>query len=85
MEETATQSLPAHVDSSAGDIDLPDFGGNIELLSEYQLKKTEIQERQQEYIAAHPELKDMLADYLQLVLHRKPSDVYTFTKDYFSI
>ena len=36
------------------------------------------------YLLQHPELKSLMADYTQLLLLRKPENVYEFTKDYFS-
>ncbi|XP_051880825.1 ciliogenesis-associated TTC17-interacting protein [Pristis pectinata] len=36
------------------------------------------------YIRHHPELKCMLADFLQFLLLRKPQDVVTFAAEYFS-
>ncbi|TPX70792.1 hypothetical protein SpCBS45565_g01446 [Spizellomyces sp. 'palustris'] len=62
-----------------------DFGGNIELQSEYAERKRELKTFQEGYITQHPDLSDIMADYLQLVLHRKPQDVYSFTIEYFSI
>ena len=32
----------------------------------------------------HPEMKALLADYLQFLLLRKPDDVIAFTAEYFS-
>ncbi|KAJ3329976.1 hypothetical protein HDU76_006741 [Blyttiomyces sp. JEL0837] len=55
------------------------FGDNIELESEYQQRREEVKNSHAEYIREHPELKDIMADYLQLVLHRKPTDVFSFT------
>ncbi|KAJ3054735.1 hypothetical protein HK097_000982 [Rhizophlyctis rosea] len=62
-----------------------DFGGNIELISEYKERKRERTKIHQTYIENHPELYSVMADYLQLILHRKPDDVYAFTTEYFSI
>ena len=35
------------------------------------------------YLDTHPEIRSFLSDYMQLLLHRKPDDVYAFTRDYF--
>jgi hypothetical protein len=35
------------------------------------------------YMEDHPEIKDMLADYVQTVLQLKPEDVFEFTAKYF--
>ncbi|KAI9204151.1 uncharacterized protein BJ171DRAFT_506256 [Polychytrium aggregatum] len=58
------------------------FGGNIEYRSEYLERKNEITRVHEIYIAEHPELQQVMADYLQLVLHRKPQNVYEFTAEY---
>jgi len=36
------------------------------------------------YIRSHPELKSILADFLQFLLLRKPDDVVQFCAEYFS-
>ncbi|KAI8799886.1 hypothetical protein BJ742DRAFT_843958 [Cladochytrium replicatum] len=61
-----------------------DFGSNIELKSEYNMNKSEISKQQEEYCSSHPELQEILSDYVQLLLHRKPADVYTFTHEMFN-
>ena len=35
-------------------------------------------------MAAHPELRDLLADLVQNILHQKPADVYAFVREYFA-
>ena len=35
------------------------------------------------YVRQHPELRHLLADFLQLLLIRKPDDVVLFAKEYF--
>ncbi|KAJ3185416.1 hypothetical protein HDU87_000035 [Geranomyces variabilis] len=62
-----------------------DFRTDIELQSEYLQCKDEIRAAQAEYVRTHSELRDIMADYLQLLLHRKPRDVYAFTAQYFTI
>ena len=36
-----------------------------------------------DYTLRHPELRDILSDYLQILLHRKPKDVWGFTREYY--
>ncbi len=36
------------------------------------------------YLSQHPELRNLMTDYIQLILQRKPDDVFAFTKEYFS-
>ncbi|KAI8918419.1 hypothetical protein DFJ77DRAFT_428304 [Powellomyces hirtus] len=62
-----------------------DFTTDIELQSEYLQRKEEIKAAQVAYTQRHHELRDIMADYLQLLLHRKPRDVYSFTSQYFTI
>ncbi|KAI8927048.1 hypothetical protein BC831DRAFT_195191 [Entophlyctis helioformis] len=59
------------------------FDGNSELLSEFKTRKSEIADSHSQYLADHPELRAFLADYMQLLMHRKPEDVYAFTLEYF--
>lgn len=35
------------------------------------------------YVRQHPELKALLADFLQMLLLRKPQDVFFFARDFF--
>ncbi|KAH6565943.1 hypothetical protein BASA50_002070 [Batrachochytrium salamandrivorans] len=59
------------------------FDKNVELESEYRIRKAEISASHLEYINENPELKMVLSDYLELLLHRKPHDIYQFTLDYY--
>lgn len=59
------------------------FQDNIELMSEFLTRREEIEQSHSQYLAQHPELKAFLADYLQLLMHQKPEDVYKFTYEYF--
>ncbi|KAJ3043996.1 hypothetical protein HDV00_003524 [Rhizophlyctis rosea] len=83
------EELPQSLTGPPPPVDKPydtrDFGGNIELISEYKERKRELTAAHQAYIEEHPELRSVMADYLQLLLHRKPEDVYAFTAEYFSI
>lgn len=36
------------------------------------------------HIRQHPELKALMADFLQFLLLRKPSDVFSFARDFFA-
>jgi hypothetical protein len=56
---------------------------NVEDLSEFKIRKQEIEKVHYKYIQNHPEIRDFLADYMQLLMHRKPDDVYSFTNEYF--
>ncbi|KAJ3402863.1 hypothetical protein CcCBS67573_g00714 [Chytriomyces confervae] len=56
------------------------FDGNVELISEFKQRKAEMKKAHNEYIAQHPELKEILADYIQLMLQKKPANVFEFTQ-----
>jgi hypothetical protein len=62
---------------------IKNFAQDIEEKSEFRIRKQEIEIMHGEYIKHHPELREFLADYMQLLLHRKPVDVYAFTNAYF--
>jgi hypothetical protein len=38
----------------------------------------------EQYVLKHPELRNLLSDYLQTLLLQKPKDVYAWTREYFS-
>ncbi|KAJ3129956.1 OTU domain, ubiquitin aldehyde binding [Nowakowskiella sp. JEL0407] len=74
-----------HINAVIDPLMLPGFGGNIEIASEYKECKNDIMENQKQYLSNHTDLKQIMGDYLQLLLHRKPEDVYTFTNEFFTI
>ncbi|KAI5613566.1 ciliogenesis-associated TTC17-interacting protein isoform X1 [Silurus asotus] len=57
---------------------------DIELYSKFIDKKEEMKADYSSYIRQHPEIKALLADFLQMVLLRKPQDVFSFASDFFS-
>ncbi|KAI9143315.1 hypothetical protein BKA69DRAFT_1123430 [Paraphysoderma sedebokerense] len=60
-----------------------DHSEDLELTSHFIEQKKQIANSFESYISDHPELQDILADYIRTVLHRKPDDVYKFTKEFF--
>ncbi|KAJ3377086.1 hypothetical protein HDU84_009099, partial [Entophlyctis sp. JEL0112] len=56
------------------------FSGDMELFSEYKQRKAELKMEHTEYIRQHPEMREMMRDYLQMVLMQRPVDVYAFTR-----
>ncbi|CAH1118464.1 unnamed protein product [Phaedon cochleariae] len=56
---------------------------DMELLSKYLDCKTEAELKMKTYSADHPEMKDILADYLNNILLLKPENILTFTMDFF--
>ncbi|XP_029497787.1 ciliogenesis-associated TTC17-interacting protein isoform X1 [Oncorhynchus nerka] len=47
-------------------------------------RKEELKAEHASYLRQHPELRTMMADFLQFLLLRKPSDVFVFVREYFS-
>lgn len=46
-------------------------------------REEELQEYHKEYLQAHPELQQVLHEFMQALLIHKPSDSLTFTQEYF--
>ncbi|KAJ3343370.1 Proprotein convertase subtilisin/kexin type 7 [Gonapodya sp. JEL0774] len=84
MSLSSTQDgemLKAHAPS----LDTTDFNGDMERISEYNEKKSLLVSENERYLEEHPELQDIISDYLQFILLKKPVDVYSFTQDYFRV
>ncbi|XP_058258807.1 ciliogenesis-associated TTC17-interacting protein [Hemibagrus wyckioides] len=56
---------------------------DIELYSKFIDRKEELKADHSSYVRQHPELKALLADFLQMLLLRKPQDVFSFARDFF--
>ncbi|XP_060723165.1 ciliogenesis-associated TTC17-interacting protein isoform X2 [Tachysurus vachellii] len=56
---------------------------DIELYSKFLDRKEELKADHSTYVRQHPELKALLADFLQMLLLRKPQDVLSFAHDFF--
>ncbi|KAH1018382.1 ciliogenesis-associated TTC17-interacting protein isoform X1 [Dendroctonus ponderosae] len=56
---------------------------NMEMVSKYLDCKVEAEFKMKTYLKDHPEIQDMLSDYLNSVLLLKPENVMPFTVDYF--
>ncbi|KAJ3276037.1 hypothetical protein HDV01_006207 [Terramyces sp. JEL0728] len=59
------------------------LNNNIEYIAEFQIREEEISKSHKKYVEDHPEIHSFLSDYLQLLLHKKPENVYQFTNEYF--
>ncbi|XP_062852917.1 ciliogenesis-associated TTC17-interacting protein isoform X3 [Trichomycterus rosablanca] len=57
---------------------------DMELYSKFLDRKEELKADHFSYIRQHPELKTLLADFLQFLLLRKPQNVFSFAHDFFS-
>jgi len=56
---------------------------DMELYSKFMDRKEELADDHSTYVRSHPELKALLADFLQFLLLRKPDDVCTYASEYF--
>ncbi|XP_056122885.1 ciliogenesis-associated TTC17-interacting protein [Rhinichthys klamathensis goyatoka] len=57
---------------------------DMELYSKFLDRKEELKADYSSYIRQHPELKALMADFLQFLLLRKPQDVFSFARDFFA-
>ncbi|OWF40893.1 ciliogenesis-associated TTC17-interacting protein-like isoform X2 [Mizuhopecten yessoensis] len=57
---------------------------DMQLYSKFLDRKEELKADHGSYVRHHPELKNLLADFLQFLLLRKPEDVVQFAAEYFS-
>ncbi|NP_001070238.1 ciliogenesis-associated TTC17-interacting protein [Danio rerio] len=57
---------------------------DMELYSKFLDRKEELKADYSSYLRQHPELKALLADFLQFLLLRKPQDVFSFARDFFA-
>ena len=55
-----------------------------ELRNYYVDIKQSIQKDYAEYIGKHPEIRQLMNDYMSSLLLHKPENVYKFTRDYFA-
>ncbi len=46
--------------------------------------KDEIKKEHIEYLKKHPEIREILNDFVSTLLLKKPDDLYAFARDYFS-
>ncbi|XP_043360750.1 ciliogenesis-associated TTC17-interacting protein isoform X3 [Dermochelys coriacea] len=61
-----------------------DWEEDVQLYSQFLDRKEELQAGHASYARRHPELRALLADFLQLLLLRKPDDVFTFAAEFFA-
>lgn len=54
-----------------------------DILAYLETRKDELNLSHEEYVKGHPELREILNDFLSSVLLSKPDDVYLFAKEYF--
>ena len=56
----------------------------MELKNYYNKVRTEVHAEHIDYIKKHPEIRDILNDFMSSVLLEKPQDIFTYAKDYFT-
>uniref|UniRef100_A0A8C4YGN5 Ciliogenesis-associated TTC17-interacting protein n=1 Tax=Gopherus evgoodei TaxID=1825980 RepID=A0A8C4YGN5_9SAUR len=61
-----------------------DWEEDVQLYSQFLDRKEELQAGHTSYARRHPELRALLADFLQLLLLHKPDDVLTFAAEFFA-
>ncbi|CAI8030233.1 Ciliogenesis-associated TTC17-interacting protein [Geodia barretti] len=72
--ETRAPSLPGY---------LP-WEQDLQMVSTFLDKKEDLKDSYHEYMRQNPELRAMLADFMQALLIQKPDDVYEFARDFFA-
>ncbi|ESO98070.1 hypothetical protein LOTGIDRAFT_239113 [Lottia gigantea] len=80
-EEIVRDVEPPKPDFPKRELDIEE---DMQMYSHYLDRKEEIKGDHYVYMKHHPELKALLADFLQFLLLRKPNDVITFAAEYFS-
>lgn len=64
-------------------MDLDKVNFDNEVLAYLSVRKDELIETHEEYIMSHPEIREVVNDFLSSVLLKKPDDVYVYAKEYF--
>ena len=60
------------------------FKSDSQIQAELEVRKDELKGLHFEYIQEHPELNEVLTDYISSILLHKPEDTYLFTREYFT-
>ncbi|XP_014662124.1 PREDICTED: ciliogenesis-associated TTC17-interacting protein-like [Priapulus caudatus] len=61
-----------------------EWESDLQMKSNFLDKKEQLKADHGVYMRRHPELKAILADFLQFLLLRKPRDVFAFAADYYA-
>jgi len=69
------------MDNSNMDLDKVNFDN--EVLAYLSNRKNDLIEQHEDYILSHPEIREVLNDFLSSVLLHKPDDVFVYAKEYF--
>uniref|UniRef100_A0A3Q0RKC3 Ciliogenesis-associated TTC17-interacting protein n=1 Tax=Amphilophus citrinellus TaxID=61819 RepID=A0A3Q0RKC3_AMPCI len=57
---------------------------DMQMRSKFLDRKEELKADHSSYLRKHPEIRALVSDFLQLLLLRKPDDVFLFTRQYFT-
>ncbi|KAF6718383.1 Ciliogenesis-associated TTC17-interacting protein [Oryzias melastigma] len=57
----------------------------VENTADFLERRKELKEEYALYLRQHPEIRALISDFMQLLLLRKPENVYQFAKEYFSL
>ncbi|GIQ82573.1 hypothetical protein KIPB_007011 [Kipferlia bialata] len=55
----------------------------VEHVAEYERTQEELEREHAEYLSIHPELRDIITDFVSSVLVAKPDDIYEFALSHF--
>ena len=58
---------------------------NAKQLAEYEERRIDLEGQHTEYLQSHPELRDLLNDFMTSVLLHQPKDIFLFARDYFGV
>ncbi|KAM3866077.1 ciliogenesis-associated TTC17-interacting protein [Diretmus argenteus] len=56
---------------------------DMQMHSKFLDRKVELKAEHASYLRQHPEVRALMADFLQFVLLRKPDDIFQFSREYF--
>lgn len=58
---------------------------NAKQQAEYEERKLELEGQHEEYLLQHPELRDLLNDFMTSTLLHQPKDIFLFAREFFSV
>jgi guanylate kinase len=57
---------------------------DMELKNYYNKVKSDVQTEHLDYIKSHPEIRDILNDFISTLLLEKPDDIFSYAKNHFA-
>ncbi len=58
---------------------------NAKQQAEYEERRLELESQHEDYLQRHPELRNLLNDFMTSVLLHQPRDIFLFSRDFFSV